>query len=224
MATKAPVINLPGAFSLAPRQLRGIYHSLSFVARIERASTNAFTRVSDAMARANPGPSVRQCPSRISSATRPQSGLRKWPTSQACQEDLRSSLCRRVQRKEEAMAQEPLATKGNYLHIYDFRVQKGHEEEFIRSFEKFDYSDGNPMHKSKAQVKDGVLCRDTEDPQRFFLIAEWADIDEHARIRKILANEIKPEFIKYIEGGKFIPKYVEVVSSTPDEILNKAAS
>ena len=122
------------------------------------------------------------------------------------------------------MAQEPLATKGNYLHIYDFRVQKGHEDEFIRLFEEFDYSDGNPMHKSKAQVKDGVLCRDTEDPQRFFLIAEWSDIEEHARIRKILANELKPAFIKYIEGGKFIPKYVEVVFSTPDEILNKAAA
>src|ERR1700730_3209955 len=121
------------------------------------------------------------------------------------------------------MAQEPLVTKGNFLHIYDFRVQKGHEEEFIKSFEEFDYSDGNPMHKSKAQVKDGVLCRDTQDPQLFCLIAEWADIDEHARIRKVLANEIKPEFIKYIEGGKFIPKYVEVVLSTPDEILNKAA-
>jgi len=45
--------------------------------------------------------------------------------------------------------------------------------------------------------------------------------EEHARIRKILANEIKPEFFKYIEGGKFVPKYVEVVSSTPEEILNK---
>jgi hypothetical protein len=122
------------------------------------------------------------------------------------------------------MAQEPLATKGNYLHIYDFRVMKGKEDEFIRLFEAFDYSDGNPMHKSSAQVKDGVLCRDTEDPQRFFLIAEWSDIEEHARIRKILANEIKPEFIKYIEGGKFVPKYVEIVSSTPDEILQKAAS
>jgi hypothetical protein len=121
------------------------------------------------------------------------------------------------------MAQEPLATRGNYLHIYDFRVMKGKEEEFVRLFEAFDYSDGNPMHKSRAQVKDGVLCRDTEDPQRFFLIAEWSDIEEHARIRKILANEIKPEFIKYIEGGKFVPKYVEVVSSTPDEILQKAA-
>ena len=120
------------------------------------------------------------------------------------------------------MAQEPLATKGNFLHIYDFRVTKGKEEEFVRSFEKFDYSDGNPMHKSRAQVKDGVLCRDTQDPQRFFLIAEWSDIEEHARIRKILANEIKPEFIKYIEGGKFIPKYVEVVSSTPEEILKRA--
>src|SRR6266851_3952450 len=109
------------------------------------------------------------------------------------------------------MAQEPLATKGNFLHIYDFRVTKGKEDEFIRLFETFDYSDGNPMHKSSAQVKDGVLCRDTEDPQRFFLIAEWSDIEEHARIRKILANEIKPEFIKHIEGGKFVPKYVDVV-------------
>jgi len=37
------------------------------------------------------------------------------------------------------MAQEPLATKGNFLHIYDFRVQAGREEEFIRLFEEFDY-------------------------------------------------------------------------------------
>ena len=118
------------------------------------------------------------------------------------------------------MAQEPLATKGNFLHIYDFRVQAGQEAEFIRLFEEFDYSDGNPMHKSAAQVKDGVLCRDTEDPQRFFLIAEWADIEEHARIRRILANEIKPEFIRLIEGGKFVPKYVEVVSSTPEEMAD----
>lgn len=121
------------------------------------------------------------------------------------------------------MAQEPLATKGNFLHIYDFRIKPGTEAEFIRLFEEFDYSDGNPMHKSWAQVKDGVLCRDTEDPLRFFLIAEWSDIKEHAAIRKILAEEIKPEFIKFIEGGSFIPKYVEVVSSTPEEILNKAA-
>jgi hypothetical protein len=135
-----------------------------------------------------------------------------------------SAYLRIDQEQEDAMAQEPLATKGNFLHIYDFRVTKGKEEEFVRSFEKFDYSDGNPMHKSRAQVKDGVLCRDTQDPQRFFLIAEWSDIEEHARIRKVLANEIKPEFIKYIEGGTFIPKYVEVVSSTPDEILNKAAA
>lgn len=120
------------------------------------------------------------------------------------------------------MAQEPLATQGNYLHIYDFRVEAGREEEFVRLFNEFDYSEGNPMHKSSAQVKDGVLCRDTEDPQRFFLIAEWADIEEHARIRKILAEEMKPEFIKLIVGGRFVPKYVEVISSTPDHILNKA--
>lgn len=120
------------------------------------------------------------------------------------------------------MAQEPLATKGNFLHIYDFRVIPGQEEEFIRLFEEFDYSGGNPMHKSSAQVRDGVLCRDTEDPQRFFLIAEWSDIQEHAKIRKILADEIRPAFIQHIEGKRFVPKYVEVVSSTPDEILKAA--
>src|ERR1700721_4754893 len=94
------------------------------------------------------------------------------------------------------MAQEPLATRGNYLHIYDFRVMKGKEDEFVRLFEEFDYSDGNPMHKSSAQVKDGVLCRDTEDPQRFFLIAEWSDSEEHARSGKILPNDTKRKSIK----------------------------
>src|SRR5262249_50258854 len=59
----------------------------------------------------------------------------------------------REQAGGQAMAQEPLATKGNFLDIYDFRVIKGKEEEFIRSFEKFDYSDGNPRHKSRAQVQ-----------------------------------------------------------------------
>ncbi|MCT2398461.1 antibiotic biosynthesis monooxygenase [Novosphingobium mangrovi (ex Huang et al. 2023)] len=118
------------------------------------------------------------------------------------------------------MAMEPLATKGNYLHIYDFRVEPGREEEFIALFDEFDYSDGNPMHKSPAQVQDGVLCRDTTDPQRFFLIAEWSDIAEHARIRAILAEEIRPAFISLIEGRRFVPTYAEVVSSTPHHILN----
>ena len=56
------------------------------------------------------------------------------------------------------MAQEPLAKSGNYLHIYDFRVVPGREDEFIQLFEDFDYSDGNPMHKSAAQVKDGCYA------------------------------------------------------------------
>ena len=122
------------------------------------------------------------------------------------------------------MAQEPLARRGNILHIYDFRVKAGEEAEFIRKFEAFDYGDDNPMHKSPAQRKDGVLCRDATDPQRFFLIAEWASIQEHARILPIL-KEIKPEFIKYSEGGPaaFKPRYVQVVLSTPEHILKAAA-
>ena len=123
------------------------------------------------------------------------------------------------------MAQEPLARRGNILHIYDFRVKAGEEAEFIRKFEAFDYGDDNPMHKSPAQRKDGVLCRDATDPQRFFLIAEWASIAEHAAILPVL-KAMRPDFIQHIEGGSaaFTPRYVDVVSSTPDEILAKAAA
>jgi len=52
----------------------------------------------------------------------------------------------------------PLATKGNYFHVYDFRVKPGRGDEFVELFNKFDYGDTNPFHRSRAQVKDGVLC------------------------------------------------------------------
>ncbi len=124
------------------------------------------------------------------------------------------------------MAQEPLATKGNYFHIYDFRVKPGTGDEFLQQFEAFDYSDDNPMHKSPAQVKDGVMLQDVADPDHFYLIAEWADIEEHARIRQILV-QMAPAFVTYIEGldqGAFVPTYAKVVSSTPQDLLDNAAS
>lgn len=122
------------------------------------------------------------------------------------------------------MAQEPLATKGNYLHIYDFRVRPGTGPEFLRKFEEFDYSDANPMHKSPAQVKDGVMLRDVDDPDHFYLIAEWSDVDEHRRILEKV-RELAPEFARYIEDvdkGAFAPKYAEVVSATPQHLLDAA--
>src|SRR5216683_1601285 len=81
------------------------------------------------------------------------------------------------------MALVPLATKGNYFHVYDFRVKPGRGDDFIELFNKFDYGDNNPFHRSSAQVKDGVLCRDAADPDHFYLIGEWRDIEEHRRIR-----------------------------------------
>jgi hypothetical protein len=122
------------------------------------------------------------------------------------------------------MALVPIAKQGNFLHIYDFKVDPDHVEDFIRLFNEFDYGDNNPMHKSPAQVKDGALVQDVADPTRFWLIGEWADIVEHARIRKVLAEELKPTFIKYIVGGKFVPAYGKVVSATPQHILDKAAA
>lgn len=122
------------------------------------------------------------------------------------------------------MAQEPLGKKGNFFHIYDFWVKPGTGPEFVKKFEEFDYSDDNPMHKSPAQVKDGVMLQDVDDPDHFYLIAEWADIDEHRRILVEL-KKLHPEFVDYIqdvEKGAFMPKYAEIVSSTPQDILDAA--
>jgi quinol monooxygenase YgiN len=121
---------------------------------------------------------------------------------------------------EHTMALEPLATKGNVLHIYDFRVKEGKADEFIKLFEEFDYSPDNPMHKSAAQLKDGVLCRHREDPNRFYLIGEWASVEEHKKILKVVA-EMRPKFVGLVEGGpaSFAPTYVDVVLSTPLEYL-----
>ena len=100
------------------------------------------------------------------------------------------------------MALTALADKGNVLHIYDFRVKPGMEDEFIRLFEQFDYSDENPMHKSSAQVRDGVLCRDVSDPGRFFLIGEWKSIEEHKKILKI----VKP--VDAVLSEKHMPRFL----------------
>lgn len=122
------------------------------------------------------------------------------------------------------MAMVSLAQRGNFMHVYDFRVKPGKGDDFIRLFDSFDYSAANPMHKSSAQAKDGVLCRDVNDPDHFYLLGEWKDIKVHAEILKVL-REMKPEFVHLIEGGpsQFKPIYAEVVSSTPQHILDKAA-
>jgi len=119
------------------------------------------------------------------------------------------------------MAMEPLARKGHFFHVYDFRVKPGTGDRFIDLFNEFDYSDENPMHKSAAQVKDGVLCRDVDDADHFYLIGEWRDIEIHKEIRHQLVG-MAPEFVKLIEGGRFVPTYAEIVTETPQDILDKA--
>ena len=120
------------------------------------------------------------------------------------------------------MAMTALGTKGNFVHVYDFRVKPGRGDEFIRLFDTFDYSDVNPFHKSPAQAKDGILCRDVGDPDHFYLLGEWKDVNAHRAILKILAEQVKPEFVHLIEGGRFVPTYAEIVSSTPQAVLDSA--
>lgn len=122
------------------------------------------------------------------------------------------------------MASIPLAERGNFFHIYDFHVKPGMADAFVRLFDEFDYSDANPMHQSSAQVKDGVLCQDVSDPLHFWLIGEWRDIEIHASIRKVLAEQIRPAFVGCIEGGEFVPAYAKIVSSTPQHLLDKATN
>jgi hypothetical protein len=123
------------------------------------------------------------------------------------------------------MALEALAREGHFFHIYDFRIRDDVEPgAFVASFNRFDYSDDNPMHRSPAQVKDGVLVQHVNDPRRFWLIGEWRDIEEHARIRRVLADSIRPEFIAMIEGGRFVPEYGRIVSATPQSVLDRAGS
>lgn len=119
------------------------------------------------------------------------------------------------------MAMEPLAKKGNFFHVYDFRVKPGTGDTFIDLFNEFDYSDENPMHKSSAQVKDGVLCRDVDDEDHFYLIGEWRDIEIHKEIREQMVG-MAPEFVTLVEGGRFVPIYAEIVTETPQDILDKA--
>ena len=119
---------------------------------------------------------------------------------------------------------QPIAQLGNYLHIYDFTVEKENIDEFIRLFNEFDYGGNNPMHMSSAQAKDGALVQDVDDVTHFWLIGEWTDIVEHARIRKILATELKPAFVGMIKGKGFVPKYAKVVSATPQAILDAASA
>jgi heme-degrading monooxygenase HmoA len=112
------------------------------------------------------------------------------------------------------MGNPPLAEKGNFIHIYDFRVKPGTSKEFIKRFTEFDQAADNPMHHSSAQVKDGVLCQDENDQDHFYLLAEWRDKEEHRRIRKWLVENMRPAFLDLVvdlDKGSYIPVYADVV-------------
>src|SRR5260370_4542121 len=82
------------------------------------------------------------------------------------------------QHEEGGMALVPLATKGNYFHVYDFRVKPGRGDDFIELFNQFDYGGDNPFHRSLAQYKVVVLCREHAAPAPFFLIVVLRFTDE----------------------------------------------
>ena len=111
------------------------------------------------------------------------------------------------------MEKKPLAAVGNVVHIYDFRVKPGTGDEFARVWDLGDKSGENPMHLSSAQVKDGVLCRDMDDADHFYLLGEWKNKEAHYEIWKpIFGSGTLPKRFSLVEGAEFIPTYTKVVA------------
>jgi hypothetical protein len=120
---------------------------------------------------------------------------------------------------------QPLAKKGNFFHVYDFRVKPGMAARFVKMFEEHDYRDDNPFHQSSAQIKDGVIAQDVNDPDHLYLIGEWSDIEAHASLRKQqMESKEKPAFMDLLVPGTFKPVYAKIVMSTPQEVLDRAAN
>jgi len=111
---------------------------------------------------------------------------------------------------------EMLAEAGHVVHIYDFKVKPGMGDRFIQLFNEFDFSPDNPMHRARERAKDGVLCRDSADPDRFYLLGEWTSIEAHRSILKEISTKAPPTFFDLLaEGSKMIPNYATVVSEAP---------
>ena len=122
------------------------------------------------------------------------------------------------------MALVSMGSKGHYVHVYDFRVKPGMAARFVHLFEEHDYRDDNPFHQTPAQIKDGVIAQDVNDPDHLYLIGEWADIEIHARLRKQqMESKEKPAFMDLLVPGTFKPIYAKIVMSTPQEVLDRAA-
>ncbi len=111
------------------------------------------------------------------------------------------------------MAKEMLAQVGHMVHVYDFRVQPGMGDEFVRRFHKIDQSGTNPFHQSPAQVKDGVLCRDDSDPDHFYLLGEWTSKEAHQAIfKQRFGGSVIAEHMQLVIGQKITPIYTTVVA------------
>ena len=110
------------------------------------------------------------------------------------------------------MGKQPLATIGHTIHVYDFRVAPGTGDTFVAEFAAADKAGTNLMHQSPAQVKDGVLCRNDDDPAHFYLLGEWSDKEAHKAIwQRVFGGDSLPNRYRNVIGGTFKPIYATVV-------------
>ena len=66
-----------------------------------------------------------------------------------------------------------------------------------------------------------MLCRNVDDADHFYLIGEWRDIEIHREIREQMVA-MAPDFVKLLEKPAFVPVYAEIVTETPQDILDRA--
>ena len=118
---------------------------------------------------------------------------------------------------------ESLATEGNVIFIFELRSKPGRGDELIAAIRKFDFTDDNPMNNDPANLKDGVLCRDPEDPDHFFMIGEWKSATAHREALVRALAQGTPPFFELMDGGFSPSKYLDVVMSAPPGYLTKTA-
>ena len=83
------------------------------------------------------------------------------------------------------MALVPLASEGNFLHIYDFIVDANHIDEFVALFNEFDYGDNNELPGrslrtcKSSETPSGTSCGFVHSRNRWRLADRYVSLRSH---------------------------------------------
>ncbi len=101
-----------------------------------------------------------------------------------------------------------------FLFLYEIQAKPGRADEFAQAFLEWDSSPANIMHHTEGQVKEGVLYRSEDDPEKFLLLGIWDHRSNHQEALKKL-KAMRPAFMDLTESD-WTPKYFEIVGPLDD--------